>query len=266
MRLFLIPISSRRAFVYCRPPQLNREGAIDSITAKAAETWSKWEQAEKGWQRKLVVWGHSILQRIPYEEWALRSIPPLSARSQIEEVRGKSEPIPVAFPGNAIEGDRVLDVLRTLGTERQELHRRKMWWYIFLMPLTTPIALIPLVPNIPFFYAAYRGWSHWRAWSGSKHLIHLLDNDLLKPYSSPELVEFYAKRLRDSLGRKEKQTEIRRHPEEPGENETLYLDAADGQELGEVLDAPELAIEVERAVLQIKSKLGDRGTGSKMEL
>lgn len=88
----------------------------------------------------------------------------------------------------------------------------------------------------------------------------------MKPYSSPELVEFYAKRLRDSLGRKEKQTEIRRHPEEPGENETLYLDAADGQELGEVLDAPELAIEVERAVLQIKSKLGDRGTGSKMEL
>ena len=143
MRLFLIPISTRRAFVYCQSPQFRTIGVIDRITDKAAATWAKWERAEKGWKKQLVTYGHVILQRIPYEEWGLKSIPPLNTRQLIEESK-RNNPIDVMFPGNAIKKDQVLGVLRTLGTERQELDRRKMWWCFGIAPLTAPIALIPV--------------------------------------------------------------------------------------------------------------------------
>lgn len=153
MRLFLVPISTRRAFVYCRPSQaaLQKTGYLDRITNKAAETWSTWERAENGWKKKLVTYGQVVLQRIPYEEWGLKSIPPLNAQRQIEEEspEAKQKPVEVMFPANAIKQDSVLGVLRTLGTERQDLHRRKMWWCIGIAPLTAPVAILPVYDISP---------------------------------------------------------------------------------------------------------------------
>jgi hypothetical protein len=133
------------------------------------------------------------------------------------------------------------------------------------------------IPNLPFFYLAYRGWSHWRgessisnwfqynadqysAWSGSKHLVHLLDNNLLNPHSSAELVSFYQKRLSQANQEGKLTTEPTSTVREPGGKEKLLLEVTDGKELGEVLQAPEIAIEVERAVLQIRQKLKAEAT------
>jgi hypothetical protein len=143
MRLFLVPISTRRAFVYCRSPKALKTSWLDRITNKASETWEGWEKADKGWRKTLVSYGHVVLQRIDYEEWGLKSIPPLSAQRQIEETRER-QPVDVVFPGNAIKADKVLDILRKLGTERQDHHRRKMWWSIGLCPVTAPIAILPV--------------------------------------------------------------------------------------------------------------------------
>lgn len=129
--------------MYCRSPKAVNTGILDRITTKAADTWAGWERADKGWKKTLVGYGHVILQRIPYEEWGLKSIPPLNSRRQIEESRAK-QPIDVMFPGNAIKPENVLGVLRELGTKRQEEHRRKMWWCLGIAPLTAPIALIPM--------------------------------------------------------------------------------------------------------------------------
>jgi hypothetical protein len=122
-------------------------GILDRVTNKAAETWANWERADKGWKKTLVGYGHVILQRIPYEEWGLKSIPPLSAQRQIEESREK-QPIDVMFPGNTMKPENVPGILKKLGTERQEEHRRKMWWCIGLAPLTAPIAVIPLYVQV----------------------------------------------------------------------------------------------------------------------
>jgi hypothetical protein len=144
MRLFLIPISTKRAFVYCPPGKLTQKPSIlDRVTSKAAKTWEKWERADKGWRKKLVAYGNVILQRIPYQEWGLKSIPPYNTWRQFQQVLGKKE-VEVVYPGNAIKSERVFDVLRTLGTERQEHHRKKMWWSFLIAPLTAPIALIPV--------------------------------------------------------------------------------------------------------------------------
>ena len=146
MRLLLLPISTRRSLLYCQRinKQLSSEQSYaDKITSKAAKVWAGWEAAEKGWKKKVVVYGNTALKRIPYEEWALKSIPPLSARRKAKELDGK-EKVELEFPSTIIPKDKVEGVLRSLATERQLFHKKKLLWSIAVMPLTIPVALIPM--------------------------------------------------------------------------------------------------------------------------
>ena len=132
--------------IYCQRlnEQLTKKpGAVDKVTAKATALWAKWEEADKGWKKSVVVYGHQILKQIPYEEWGLKSVPPLSARREYEELHGKKA-VDLVYPGNVMEKGSVLKLLRKLATERQDLHRRRMWWSLLVSPFTAPIALIPM--------------------------------------------------------------------------------------------------------------------------
>ncbi|KAL2371244.1 hypothetical protein BDBG_03782 [Blastomyces gilchristii SLH14081] len=255
MRLYLIPISTGRSLLYCKridtrtAKELSR---IDRITQKASDTWAKWEEADKGWKKSLVTYGNRVLQRIPYEEWGLKSVPPLSTRRQTEELQTHTQ-ISLVYPKNVIQQGKVLDLLRQLATERQSLHRSRMLWSICIAPLTAPIALIPLIPNIPFFYFVYRGWSHWRALSGSKHLCFLLDNNLIKPRSLPALETFYAKR---PIINKTVSSET--NPKDPDTAEVILLKESDGKQLAQILGPHELVAEVERAVGQVRYILQEK--------
>ncbi|EAL90631.1 conserved hypothetical protein [Aspergillus fumigatus Af293] len=263
MRLFVVPISTQRALIYSRP--LSRDivrelSVLDRVTNKAAETWAKWEEADKGWKKHLVTWGNKVQQRIPFEEWGLKSIPSLKAQRRLDK-SSETKKVDVLFPGNAIKAEKIRSILRKIATERQDLHRKKMWWSLVAAPLTAPIALIPVyslcltdVPNIPFFYLAYRGWSHWRALNGSKHLEYLVEKDLLNPISFPGLERLYAKRVARVLRDSEKSASSM--VEEVGRSEDrLLLDMADAKKLASILDAPDLALEAERAIFQVGESL-----------
>ena len=118
MRLFLIPISTRRALIYSRP--LNKDLAkelswTDKISDKVAKTWAKWEEEEKGWKKKVVTWGNKVQQQIPYEEWGLKSIPSFNAQRRLDESHGTKK-IDVFFPGNAIKSEKLTSILRTIAT------------------------------------------------------------------------------------------------------------------------------------------------------
>ncbi|KAL1953395.1 hypothetical protein VTO42DRAFT_2939 [Malbranchea cinnamomea] len=258
MRLFLVPISTRRALLYCKKLDAHltkqKRSLIDRLTHRASETWAKWEEAEKGWKKLLVGYGHQVLQRIPYEEWGLKSVPPLSARREAEELRTHT-PVELLYPRNVIPDSIVLGLLRQIATERQNLHRKKMWWSIAITPLTAPIALIPLIPNIPFFYLVYRGWSHWKALSGSKHLQFLLDHKLIKPISLPDLEHIYLKHGKTITEKTSRNFAFRVNAEDEALEEKILVEASDGKQLAKVLDAHELAPEVERAVYQVKHRL-----------
>lgn len=146
MRLFLIPISTRRALIYSRP--LKKDFAkelslVDKLTVRAAETWAKWEEVDKGWKKRIVTWGNKVQQRIPYEEWGLKSIPSFNAQRRLDEAHGTKK-IDVLFPGNAVKHEKLQSVLRTIATERQDLHRSRMWWSVIVAPITAPIALLPV--------------------------------------------------------------------------------------------------------------------------
>ncbi|KAJ6143597.1 Protein of unknown function DUF2343 [Penicillium samsonianum] len=258
MRLFLIPISTKRVLVYARP--LNKDLAkelsiLDRITTKAAETWAKWEEADKGWKMHLVRWGNRVQQRIPFEEWALKSIPSFKTQQRINGDHGKGK-IDVLFPGNAVRLEQIQNVLRTVATERQELHRKRMMWSLIAAPITAPFGLVPVVPNIPFFYLAYRGWSHWRALNGSRHLEFLVDKNLLNPISLPELEQLYAKRASGALEGTTTETSYSEVADDIEQSEDrVLLKMSDAKKLATILEAPELALEAERAIIQVREQL-----------
>jgi Mitochondrial K+-H+ exchange-related len=146
MRLFLLPISTRRTLLYCQRINVQvseQQTLIDKGTRRAAKLWSDWEKKESGWQKKIVDLGNRALKRIPYEEWGLKSIPPLSARRKEDELSGKEE-VQVFFPPTLIPEETMPQVLKTLGTEREALHRSRMIYSFLGMPLVAPIALIPV--------------------------------------------------------------------------------------------------------------------------
>ncbi|KAJ5291666.1 hypothetical protein N7478_000917 [Penicillium angulare] len=258
MRLFLIPISTRRALIYSRPlrKDIPKELSIlDRATTKAAQTWAKWEEAESGWKKHLVTWGNRVQQRIPFEEWGLKSIPSLNSQQRIDEAHG-TRPIELLYPGNAVRPEKIPGLLRTIATERQAFHKNKMMWSFGIAPFTAPLGLIPVVPNIPFFYLAYRGWSHWRALNGSRHLEFIVKKNLLAPISLPELEHLYAKRVSYVLDN----TPIDAHPNEmvgdmEKSDERVLLKMSDAKKLATIFEAPELALEAERAIVQVSEQL-----------
>jgi len=255
MRLFLLPISTRRTLIYAQRLEIitpEQQSWLDKGTKIAAKVWAKWEKKESGWQKKVVDYGNQAMKRIPYEEWGLKSIPPLSAKVQKEQLARK-EKIEVSFPTTLIPEENVLEVLRKLGTERQNFHRSTMIWCFVGMPVTAPVALIPVIPNIPFFYLVFRAWSHWRALSGSKHVEFLLDKNLLTLKPSKILDELY------STGQQPFAPEPASNTKEAVfsnvDEERMVLHASSGGRIAEALTIPDLNIELGRAVSQVEKAL-----------
>lgn len=154
MRLYLLPISTRRTLLYAQRLSVttkpsHEQSYVDKAVNLAARQWSKWEQKESGWQRRVVDYGNHALRRIPYEEWGLKSVPPLSARRRDDELRGK-EKVQLSFPQSVVPLHKAEGILKTLATERQALHRKRLIYCVLCMPLTIPVGLIPLYVIGPF--------------------------------------------------------------------------------------------------------------------
>jgi hypothetical protein len=160
MRLFLLPVSTRRTLIYCEKKfvakaaqnaSLTADGAdaapktpIDWVTNRAATTWGSWERLDGGWRKKLTTYGNALMRRIPFEEWGLKSIPPLSRRWKESGLAAGGPVAEVVFPPGFLAPQRVREVLERIATERQDLHRRRMIWSGLCAPLTLPFALVPM--------------------------------------------------------------------------------------------------------------------------
>jgi hypothetical protein len=170
MRLFLLPISTRRSLIYAE--RLHEKAPkdrsiLDKVTLKANETWAAWEKDEKAvgnWKKKVTFYGNQALKRIPYEEWGLKTLPALTDRRKKEIVDGTAKH-ELLFPGRYLKQERVTEILTKLAQERQGMHRSKLMWSVIIMPFTAPFMLVPVIPNLPFFYVLYRAWSHWKGMS-----------------------------------------------------------------------------------------------------
>lgn len=154
MRIFLLPISTRRTLLYAHrvnaatASRQAKQSLLEKIQEKAAKTWAGWEQKQSGWQKTVVGYGNEALKRIPYEEWALKSVPPLSTKRKDDELRGDDK-VEVVYPRKLVSADKVTEVLHALSTEREALHRRRLTWCFVGMPISAPFALVPMYVLLP---------------------------------------------------------------------------------------------------------------------
>ncbi|KFY73264.1 hypothetical protein V499_06640 [Pseudogymnoascus sp. VKM F-103] len=266
MRLYLLPISNRRTLLYCRRLNVSisdHPTFIDRGTTRAAKLWADWETKDSGWRKKVVDWGNTALKKIPYEEWGLKSIPPLSARRRAEELEAGQATVEVSFPSGVIPMNEVSELLRRLGTERESLHKSRLVYCFVGMPITAPVALLPVIPNLPFFYLVYRAWSHWRALSGSKHIQFLISKELIAPTVSPILDTLYAPGIMRatrgsiSLGNKPPKSADSSAPllKDQLPHEVMLLQEGDSTLIANALEMPELHAEIERAIWQVRNDI-----------
>ncbi|KAH8673402.1 mitochondrial K+-H+ exchange-related-domain-containing protein [Xylariales sp. PMI_506] len=208
MRLFLLPISTRRSLIYCQPTpepkSSSRSSYSDRLSKRVTETWGRWEQEPYGLKKRIVTWGNKALALEPYEGVGLRSIPPRSKRSSTANVE-------VLFPRKFVDEGLVLVALNRSAIRGQSLYLKRLVGNFLLIPWTLPFALVPIntigyqssanqtpvgrIPNIPFFFVTFKAWNHWRAYGGAKQLEYLLANGAIHPLPSTELDEMCASGL-----------------------------------------------------------------------
>jgi len=272
MRLFLLPISTRRSLIYCETIHQKApadRSYLDKATLKASETWVAWEKDTKAiwdWKKKVTFYGNSALKRIPYEEWGLKTLPALSAARKQSIIDGK-EKYEVMFPGRYLSPQKLPGILEKLAKERQTMHRSKLLWSIVIMPFTAPFMLIPVIPNLPFFYVLYRAYSHWKALSGSRHLEFLLKHNLPTPKPSAILDEVYTAGLMyptRALSRaaprptEQQADEVASVVSRQTNNDTedvMVLQKWNGKLIAEQFELPDMEVEIERAVEQVESAI-----------
>ena len=279
MRLFLLPISTRRTLIYCErlQPTLSpgqKPPLADRILTKTSETWTKWESAEKGWQKQVTNYGNQLFRRIPFEEWGLKTLPPLTKTREKEMVETGRLRFDVLFPGKFVKEESVLGTLKRLATERQALHKSKLWQSVALMPVTAPFALVPVVPNLPFFYLCFRAYSHFRALYGGRLLARVLEGSsvgggeksesLVRAVPESRLDAMYAGGLVHATRQAMRLAEpvsaqdiervsgvVASQAEGEGE-EVMVLKKWNGKLLAEEFGLPEMEVEIERAVEQVE--------------
>lgn len=94
--------------------------------------------------KKVTVYGNKLFQRLPHEEWGLKSIPPLSKIRRAKELEGM-ESVQVEYPESILKQDMVEKTLRKFGAkERQAFHTKWLWASILGMPISLPAGLVPM--------------------------------------------------------------------------------------------------------------------------
>ena len=106
------------------------------------------------WKRRTYVLGERLMDRIEYQEWALKGIdpamgphliggPPKDADGQNKDSGiPKLDHIPLLYPRSLLDPDRLLKSLKNLTDHRTPHHYRRFWYCLAGMPITIPFALI----------------------------------------------------------------------------------------------------------------------------
>jgi len=237
VRLLALPLCRRRGdstreliYFYAHIPvsvtKAASSGSSQSYLTRAtnfgANQWTKLGKAKKdSWLNKIYVFGERLMDRIAFEEWALKALDPAlaprpwkSAKPSAEDSPSRGQ-VPLHFPKSIVSEDHLSSHLKKLLAYRQPHHRHRMWMNLGAVPLCLPFALIPIVPNFPAFWFTWRSWSHWRAWKASEYLEQLRSRGQLQLIPSKELDSIYSLNNQMSTSSNPKSTESTTEDEEP---------------------------------------------------
>ncbi|KAH9851625.1 mitochondrial K+-H+ exchange-related-domain-containing protein [Lenzites betulinus] len=165
---------------------------------KASDLWAGFGKAPEGhWKRRAFVYGERLIDRLEFEELALKSLDPSlgPSLSSIVHPSAKEETapvhIPLVYPPSACASP--LPHLQTLVEKRAPRHKKGFVFWLAVSPLTAPFMIIPIIPNFPFFFCIWRSWSHYRAYKASHYLEGFLKQGAIAPQASTALDAIYAK-------------------------------------------------------------------------
>ncbi|KAJ3524212.1 hypothetical protein NM688_g8600 [Phlebia brevispora] len=193
--------SSHLTYYHFITPPREKKGTdwVQWISTKSAKLWAGFGKAPEGhWKRRTYLYGERLIDRIDFEELALKSLDPslgpkISHFGQSNaKVKAEDHPtIPLIYPSTVCSSP--LEHLRTLLAKRTPRHRRGFYMWMIIAPLTAPFMIIPIIPNLPFFFCVWRSWSHYRAYQASSYLEKVLSRGAIIPQPSQELDAIYAK-------------------------------------------------------------------------
>lgn len=159
----------------------------DKAVSLATKGWQKISQSPSYINVQVTKLVRTFLNTIPYEEHGVILFPSKNALIRELAREGQDDPaqltsllldardvkqIPVYYPASQ-QQQHVLSELDRFAN--LDLYHQKYAWLCALgIPLTLPLAIIPLVPNVPGIYLAYRLYSHIKAILGIQHLKYLV--------------------------------------------------------------------------------------------
>lgn len=203
-----LPITTHKSYVFCNHdksllekshlhaiPLFNKlEKKVVNLVSKG---WQKISTSENSVNKKITYYVRRLLNGVPYEESCLKTFP--SKKLMIREIERKAKngasataaivqsqidnlgipqeeinPIPLYHPTFQLSS-RILKELNEFQTTLASHHKKYSILCAIGIPLTLPIALIPIIPNVPCFYLCYRFYCNIKALVGAKHLEYLLE-------------------------------------------------------------------------------------------
>lgn len=171
----------------------------NKLTALALKGWNSLKASDKSYNKKIVYYVNKFLDTIPWTEDSLRSIPSSSTllrqikltETELKESNDKKliSPldvkagdydlinIPVYYPSSILTKENLQLQLKEASEFGLKYHKKHMLITAVLIPLSLPIALVPVVPNVPGFYLAYRFYCNFKAYLGAQHLKELIESN-----------------------------------------------------------------------------------------
>ncbi|SCV74612.1 BQ2448_7641 [Microbotryum intermedium] len=229
---------------------------LTRATLWASGTWEGFGKADEGtWKRRAYVIGAKFMDKIEFEEWALKAIDPalspkpwaaIKEGSEGGAARRQEDKVSLIYPSSILKEAELKESLRKQLDHREPLHKKAMYRCILVAPLTFPFAIVPVVPKL--FYVLWRAWSHYRAWKASQYLSTLLSTSQLSLTPSKELDKIYSNTNNTSISPSTENQVVLTMPKVPEIVRTFGLS---GEEEGELKRA---VVQCEMRVKQLKGE------------
>lgn len=196
---YALPLTTKKTFLHCKYKNEifpgGKETLENKVIGKFVKLWKKFSESENRVNKKIVGFINKVLARIPWLETCLLSIPSQKfitrklkedsekketqfvTQTEILENNLKSEDLDdfdFYYPEGLTDVDTMLETFRPEFRTQYEMHRKGIFTDLMLLPLTVPVALVPLVPNVPGFYHLYRIYCHIKVIASLKYLVILL--------------------------------------------------------------------------------------------
>lgn len=207
VKLIAIPITSNKTYVHFKHSDQisNKKSKLirweQTVVKKCKHFWSKMEKSPKPINIKIVSLVRQYMNRIPWQEDSLLSIPgehyimkriQQEASSKMEGVvktmtakqymqtspPPKLVPVSIYHP-DTLSSEKLTSQLNELSRLGLKYHIKEIYKCLLILPFTLPLALVPIVPNIPGFYLSYRIYCNLKAYMGAKHLQKMLKDDMI---------------------------------------------------------------------------------------